>query len=289
MRARIGLWAGAALGLALCLSRYARGQTAPTTSQSVFNSSPTTQFSVASTEPTSQPASSAELHRVVVSSDLDRARDEIAPSLGAVTYTIGPSQIQNIPGGENASFQQVLLRAPGVVEDSFGQEHVRGEHANLTYRINGVLLPEPLNGFGQEIDTRLIDTVTLIDGSLPAQFGFHTAGVVDVTTKCGAVCRATKCRSMAAATTPFNRPAARRHRRQDGITSSPGHTCSDGIGPRKSHAEPAPDSRRHHAMRGFAYLAYHLDDTSRFSSVAQHVVCRLSNSRTCRTCRSSSR
>ncbi len=71
---------------------------------------------------------------------------QIAPSLGASTYTQTPAQIQNIPGGANAPFQQVLLRAPGVVEDSFGQEHVRGEHANLTYRINGVLLPQPLSG-----------------------------------------------------------------------------------------------------------------------------------------------
>lgn len=129
------------------------------------------------------------LHEVVVSTDVDRTRDQIAPSLGAVTYSIGPNQIQNIPGGENAPFQQVLLRAPGVVQDSFGQEHVRGEHANLTFRVNGVLLPEgigALGGFGQELDTRIVNSVTLIDGTLPAQFGFRTAGIVDVSTKSGA-------------------------------------------------------------------------------------------------------
>ena len=131
-------------------------------------------------------AAPGELGTRVVTSDLDRTREQIAPSLGAETYTISPAQIQNIPGGENAPFQQVLLRAPGVVEDSFGQEHVRGEHGNLTYRINGVLLPQPINVFGQEIDTRIISSVTLIDGTLPAQFGLHTAGIVDVTTKTGA-------------------------------------------------------------------------------------------------------
>ncbi len=132
----------------------------------------------ADTEPAG--GNNGRLHEVLVTADLDRSRDLIAPPLGARTYTIGPNQIQNIPGGENAPFQQVLLRAPGVVEDSFGQLHVRGEHANLTYRVNGVLLPEGLNGFGQELDTRLIGSVTLIDGSLPAQFGFRTAGIVDV-------------------------------------------------------------------------------------------------------------
>ncbi|HUO10140.1 MAG TPA: TonB-dependent receptor [Phycisphaerae bacterium] len=146
--------------------------TAPTTV-------PTTQIT-----PSSQPAIA--LNKVVVSSSLDVAREQIAPALGAVTYTITPQQIQAIPGGENASFQQVLLRAPGVVEDSFGQIHVRGEHGNVMYRVNGVLLPQPLSGFGQEIDTHLIQSVTLITGSLPAQFGFHTAGIVDVTTKSGA-------------------------------------------------------------------------------------------------------
>jgi len=125
------------------------------------------------------------LEPVVVTGDLDAAREQIAPSLGAVTYTIGPNQLQVIPQGENAPFSQVLLRAPGVVADSLGEVHVRGEHGDLTYRLNGVLLPEGLNGFGQELDTRLIHSVTLIDGSLPAQFGFRTAGIVDVTTKSG--------------------------------------------------------------------------------------------------------
>jgi outer membrane receptor protein involved in Fe transport len=128
---------------------------------------------------------SNQVGKVVVTSELDEQRDLIAPSLGATTYEQGPQEINAVPGGSNAPFQSVLLRAPGVVEDSFGQEHVRGEHANTTYRVNGVLLPQPLNGFGQELDTRLIQSVTLIDGSLPAEFGFHTAGIIDVTTKSG--------------------------------------------------------------------------------------------------------
>jgi len=150
---------------------------------------PTSQPATApATYPASQPATApvGRLANVVVTAELDQARTQIAPSLGAVTYTVGRDQIQNTPQGENAPFQQVLLRMPGVVMDSFGQEHVRGEHGNLTYRLNGVLLPDPLNGFGQELDTHLVDSVTLIDGSLPAQFGFRTAAIVDITAKSGA-------------------------------------------------------------------------------------------------------
>jgi outer membrane receptor protein involved in Fe transport len=125
------------------------------------------------------------LRPVVVTAGLDTAREQIAPSLGAVTYTIGPNQIQSMGQGENASFQQVILQAPGVVQEEFGEVHVRGDHGDLQYRVNGVLLPESLNGFGQEIDTHLIHSVTLLTGTLPAQFGDRTAGIFDVTTKTG--------------------------------------------------------------------------------------------------------
>ena len=122
---------------------------------------------------------------MVVTADLDAAREQIAPSLGAVTYTIGPNQIQTMGQGVNSSFQQVLLQAPGVVQEEFGEIHVRGDHGDVQYRVNGVLLPESLNGFGQEVDTHLIQSVTLITGTMPAQFGDRTAGIIDVTTKTG--------------------------------------------------------------------------------------------------------
>jgi outer membrane receptor protein involved in Fe transport len=116
---------------------------------------------------------------------LDMARAEIAPSLGAVAYTIGPNQIQTMSQGESTPFQQVILQVPGVVQDEFGEEHVRGDHGDVQYRINGVLLPESLNGFAQEVDVHLIQAVTLLTGTMPAQFGDRTAGIIDVTTKTG--------------------------------------------------------------------------------------------------------
>jgi len=129
--------------------------------------------------------SPVQLGAVTVTAQLDAAREEIAPSLGAVAYTIGTSQIETMGMGESASFQQVLLQAPGVVLDEFGEEHVRGDHGDVQYRVNGVLLPESLNGFAQEVDTHLIQAVTLLTGTMPAQFGDRTAGVIDVTTKTG--------------------------------------------------------------------------------------------------------
>ena len=76
-----------------------------------------------------------------------------------------------------------------MAEDSAenGDLHVRGEHANLQYRIDGVLLPEGIAGFGLELDPHFIQSIALITGSLPAQYGFRTAGIIDIQTKNGAL------------------------------------------------------------------------------------------------------
>ena len=121
----------------------------------------------------------------VVSKRLDEARQQIQPSLGATSYNFSPEALQNIPQGDNAPLNQVLLQAPGVAQDSFGQIHLRGEHANVQYRLNGVELPEGLSVFGQVITQRFARSLSLITGALPAQYGFQTAGVVDIQTKTG--------------------------------------------------------------------------------------------------------
>src|ERR1017187_5973924 len=141
-----------------------------------------------SASPSPSPATTAETERVVVASqDLDVSREQIVPSLGATRYTVGPDRLDSQAQGENAPFNQTILRFPGVAQDSFGQLHVRGEHANLQYRIDDVLLPESIPGFGQELETRFADNISLMTGALPAQFGFRTTGVIDIHTKSGAL------------------------------------------------------------------------------------------------------
>jgi hypothetical protein len=129
-----------------------------------------------------------DLGKVTVVGKLDQARNRIIPDLGATAYTINKDQIASISQGANAPFNEIILRAPGVAQDSAanGDLHVRGEHANLQYRINDVLLPEGITGFGLELDPRFVESMQLITGSLPAAYGFRTAGVVDIKTKSGA-------------------------------------------------------------------------------------------------------
>ncbi|MCW2285797.1 outer membrane receptor protein involved in Fe transport [Rhodoblastus acidophilus] len=112
----------------------------------------------------------------------------ILPRAGANSFEIGADQIARSPQGANASVEKILLQAPGVSQDSVasGQFHVRNEHANAQYRINGVFLPEGVAGFGSMLTTGFVGSITLLTGALPAQYGLRTAGVIDIASKSGA-------------------------------------------------------------------------------------------------------
>ncbi|MGN6093579.1 MAG: TonB-dependent receptor [Luteibacter jiangsuensis] len=129
------------------------------------------------------PQKATNLGEVDVTARLDEARNSLSPDTGSSQYVMDRQTIQALPLGDSTPLNQVILQAPGVVQDSYGQLHVRGDHANLQYRIDGVLIPESIGGFGQTLDARMIQNVKLLDGALPAQYGDRTAAVVDITTR----------------------------------------------------------------------------------------------------------
>ena len=132
-----------------------------------------------------QPPKVQQLGAIDVSAALDQSRNALSPDTGSSQYVIDQKAIAQLPLGDSTPVNQVLLQAPGVVQDSYGGLHVRGDHANLQYRIDGVIIPESISGFGQTLDTRTIKSVKLLDGALPAQYGLRTAAVVDISTKSG--------------------------------------------------------------------------------------------------------
>ena len=122
---------------------------------------------------------------VITGRRLDVARDAITPSLGASQYTFDRAALEKQPGGTNLSLNKSLLQAPGVTQDSYGTIHVRNEHANLQYRLNGVIVPESISGFGTTFDPRIASSIQLITGTLPAQYGYRTAGIINFKTESG--------------------------------------------------------------------------------------------------------
>jgi outer membrane receptor protein involved in Fe transport len=107
-------------------------------------------------------------------------------SLGTRTYTLNSGQIDAIAQGSHSTFDKVLMRTPGVSQDSAGQVHFREEDPYYQYYINGILLPRASNSLGEDVDTRFVDSVSLKIGALPAQYAWGNYGIISIQTKTGA-------------------------------------------------------------------------------------------------------
>ena len=120
-------------------------------------------------------------------SSFDQARDNsLLPKIGASTYTITRQAIVDMPQGDNTPIDKVILQMPGVSYDlavSNPNFHVRNEYANVQYRVNGVVIPEGVSALGPVIDTNFVASMSLLTGTLPAQYGLRTAGVLDITSR----------------------------------------------------------------------------------------------------------
>ena len=137
--------------------------------------------------PATGAAPSASFDIDVVAKALNQARINIEPHIGASTYTLNDSAIQDLPAGSNTPIDDAILQMPGVDQDNAanGGLHVRNEHLNVQYRIDGVIIPDGVAFFGQDLSTRFVDSMQLITGALPAEYGLRTAGIVDIQSKSG--------------------------------------------------------------------------------------------------------
>ena len=228
----------------------------------------------AQTAPVAPPSAAATAPEVldpyIVTEKLDDARELIVPSLGATSYIITQQQIETISQGANAPFSQILLRAPGVAADSAaaGGVHVRGEHANLQYRVNDVLLPEGLSGFGLELDPRFVGSLQLVTGSLPAQYGFRTAGIVDIHTRNGTFTQGGE-GSVYGGSFGTLRPSFETGSSNDHLSyfvSGSYNHSANGIENPTANASAVHDTTDQ--SRLFTYFSYILDHTSRLSVMA---------------------
>jgi outer membrane receptor protein involved in Fe transport len=214
---------------------------------------------------TATPGTATAENVVVTAQELDISREQIVPSLGATRYTVGPDRLDSQAQGENAQFNQTMLRFPGVAQDSFGQLHVRGEHANLQYRIDDVLLPESIPGFGPELATRFADNISLITGALPAQFGFRETGVIDIHTKNGPVFTGSEASIYVGSFDTIMESLER-----GGVTGKVSYYVTqsylhDGIGIENPTRSSSPIHDNTDQFKEFGYFSYIIDNTSRLS------------------------
>jgi hypothetical protein len=204
---------------------------------------------------------------VVIAQHLNEARNGIQTQTGASIYTINEAAIGAQPGGENQLLNQVIMQAPEVAQDSFGQFHVRGEHNGLQYRLNGIILPEGISVFGQSLDPRLISSMTLITGALPAEYGLRTAGIIDLKTKSGVIDPGGSVSiyggSHGTVEPSFNYGSS--EGRFNYFVSA--DFLRNDLGIESPDGRSNPDHDHSTQYHEFAYLEYILDDENRFSAV----------------------
>jgi outer membrane receptor protein involved in Fe transport len=127
---------------------------------------------------------------VTITATLNQARNALSPETGSTVYRFTDKNIGSLPQGDNTPLNGVLIQAPGVTQDSYGQGqsqiHIHGLNGGgIQYRLNGIFLPEPVSSFGQLFGSYFIKSVSLIDNFMPAQFGYRNEGVVDIHSKDG--------------------------------------------------------------------------------------------------------
>jgi hypothetical protein len=224
----------------------------------------------AQSSPAPSKPSSADEPNIIVSKQLDQKRQQIVPSLGAVDYSIDQADIDRLTEGSNIPFDKLVLRFPGVSQDSEGSGsfHVRDEHGNVQYRINDVLIPEGITGFGSDFDTRFADRIDLITGALPAQYGFRESGILDIHTKSGIYAPGGDV-EMYGGSNGEMRPSFE-YGGSDGKFSYyfSGSYLQDNLGIENPTSSVNAIHDQTDQYRGFAYLSWIIDPTSRVSLIA---------------------
>ncbi|MFC5527397.1 TonB-dependent receptor [Rhodanobacter ginsengisoli] len=213
-----------------------------------------------------RPAPVQQLGAVSVSAALDQARNALSPETGSSQYVIDQKAIGQLALGAATPMNQVLLQAPGVVQDSYGGLHVRGDHANLQYRIDGVIIPESIGGFGQSLDARTIQRVKLLDGALPAQYGLRTAAVVDISTRSGSSLGNGGSVGITGGSNGTLNPNASVWGSDDRWSwFLTGNTMENDAGIENPTASRKPIHDRTHQAKGFGDISYLIDDDTRLS------------------------
>lgn len=102
------------------------------------------------------------------------------------TYSLSRKDVEILPRGNNNTVAEVLQTVPGVVYGALGQAHIRQDHANQQFRIDGVPIPEGVSStFTDVISPRMWERADIILGGMEAQYGNKTSLVVDITSKSG--------------------------------------------------------------------------------------------------------
>ena len=83
-----------------------------------------------------------------------------------------------------ASSQIIQQSVAGAVRAPTGEVHIRGQHAEYTYFLDGVPVPSGISGSLNELfDPQIVNTINFKTGGWDAEYGQKNAAIIDVTTR----------------------------------------------------------------------------------------------------------
>ncbi len=217
--------------------------------------------------------SEAALNLPVITERLNQARNSLSPETGSTVYRFSEKNINQLPQGDNTPLNEVLVQAPGVSQDAYGQGqgqiHIHGLNGGgIQYRLNGIFLPEAVTSFGQLFSPYFIKSVTLIDNFMPAQFGYRNEAVVDIHTKDGCLDPGGKVeyfggqRGTIQPSVSYGGCAGRLSYYFSGFY------LQSALGVQAPTRTPTPEHDVTNQGQGFAYLSYLLNSNTRVSLIA---------------------
>jgi outer membrane cobalamin receptor len=209
----------------------------------------------------------------VIAARLNQARNSLSPETGSTVYRFSQKNINDLPQGDNTPLNEVLVQAPGVSQDSYGQGqseiHFHGLNGGgIQYRLNGIFLPEAVTSFGQLLSPYFINRISVIENFMPAQFGYRNEGVIDISTKDG-------CLDPGGRLEYFG---GQRGTIQPSVTYGgcsgklsyylSGFYLNSALGAQSPTPTPTPEHDITNQGQGFSYFSYFLSPTTRLSLIA---------------------
>jgi hypothetical protein len=118
---------------------------------------------------------------VVVEAPLTREAIGTLNSVAGGSIALAPVRVRQ------HGLQDVVATLPGWATEDNGLLHVRGVDDGFLYVIDGVPVYERLDQlFGVSPDLSSIESINVVTGYVPAEFGHKAGGVIDVTTRAAA-------------------------------------------------------------------------------------------------------
>ena len=118
--------------------------------------------------------------------DVDGVRLLLKPSDTTISTTRDQSFVKRFPitEGNRQSMPRLLAAFPGFAYDALNQVHPRGEQNGLGIYLDGILLPQNLQGnISQFLSPEAIQKFKVITGNFSAEYGGQSGAVLDLTSR----------------------------------------------------------------------------------------------------------